>query len=151
RRVWWSDGDVAGIQARSATASVRLAIVGLRGRGRDHITGFGALPGVEIGVLCDVGETVLGDAAAFAEKLTGRRPAVATEYREVLEDPSIHAVAIATPNHWHTLQTIWACQAGKDVYVEKPCSHTVFESRQIVAAARKYGRIVQHGTQNRSG
>ena len=68
----------------------------------------------------------------------------------MLDDKNIDAVSIATPNHWHTLQTIWACQAGKDVYVEKPCSHNVFESRQIVAAARKYNRIVQMGSQSRS-
>jgi predicted dehydrogenase len=150
-----SGGAVAleqGVQASSAAAvSIRLALVGLRGRGRDHIAGFAAIPGVEIGALCDVDEAVLAGAASAVERLTGRRPAVATDYRKLLEDRSLHAVALATPNHWHTLQTIWACQAGKDVYVEKPCSHTIFESRQIVAAARKYSRIVQHGTQNRSG
>jgi predicted dehydrogenase len=138
-------------QASSVTADVRVAIVGLRGRGRDHIAGFGTLPGVEIAALCDIDEAVLAHSAAVVKKLVGRAPALLTDYRKVLEDPSIHAVTIATPNHWHTLQAIWACQAGKDVYVEKPCSHTMFESRQIVAAARKYGRIVQHGTQNRSG
>src|SRR6185437_3479983 len=73
-----------------------------------------------------------------------------TDIRRLLEDKSIDAVSIATPNHWHTLMTIWACQAGKDVYVEKPCSHNVFESKQIVAAARKYDRIVQQGSQSRS-
>src|SRR4030095_13346446 len=72
------------------------------------------------------------------------------DIRKVLDDKSIDAVSIASPNHWHTLQTIWACQAGKDVYVEKPCSHNVFESRQIVAAARKYDRIVQQGSQSGS-
>ena len=70
--------------------------------------------------------------------------------RKLLEDKNIDAISIASPNHWHTLQTIWACQAGKDVYVEKPCSHNVFESQQIVAAARKYNRIVQQGSQSRS-
>ena len=74
-----------------------------------------------------------------------------TALRKLLEDKSIDAVSIATPNHQHTLQTIWACQAGKDVYVEKPCSHDMFEARQIVAAAQKYNRIVAHGTQQRSG
>jgi predicted dehydrogenase len=140
-----------GVRANAAEPTVRLAIVGLRGRGRDHMMGFAPLPGVEIATLCDVDETILANGAAFVQKLTGRRPAVETEYRKVLDDPSIQAVTIATPNHWHTLQAIWACQAGKDVYVEKPCSHTIFESRQIVAAARKYGRIVQHGSQYRSG
>jgi predicted dehydrogenase len=84
------------------------------------------------------------------EKLGKKRPAGYTDFRKLLEDKSIDAVSIATQNHNHTLQTIWACQAGKDVYVEKPCTHNIFEARQIVAAARKYGRIVQHGTQSRS-
>jgi len=79
-----------------------------------------------------------------------RKPTVYTDFRQMLESKDIDVVSIATPNHWHTLQTIWACQAGKDVYVEKPCSHNVFESQQIVAAARKYNRIVQQGSQSRS-
>lgn len=146
-----SCGAEAGrLYAGSPNGRIRLAIVGLNGRGRDHIAGFRSFPNLEIATICDVDEGILADAAATVEGLTGRRPAVETEYRKLLEDSSIDAVTIATPNHWHALQTIWACQAGKDVYVEKPCSHTVFESRQIVAAARKYGRIVQHGTQNRS-
>ena len=80
-----------------------------------------------------------------------KKPAAFTDFRKLLEDKSIDAISIATPNHHHTLQTIWACQAGKDVYVEKPCSHNMFEARQIVAAAKKYNRIVQHGTNCRSG
>lgn len=134
----------------SANGRVRIAMAGLRGRGRDHIAGFGKMPGVEIAALCDIDESVLNTRLADAEKLTGKRPAAYTDFRKLLEDRGIDAVAIATPNHWHTLQTVWACQAGKDVYVEKPCSHNVFECRRIVAAARKYNRIVQHGTQTRS-
>src|SRR6185503_17490690 len=84
------------------------------------------------------------------EKVKGKKPQGFVDVRKVLESKDIDAVSIATPNHWHTLQTIWACQAGKDVYVEKPCSHNVFESQQIVAAARKYNRMVQQGSQNRS-
>ena len=79
-----------------------------------------------------------------------RKPATYVDIRKLLEDKNIDAISIATPNHWHALQTIWACQAGKDVYVEKPCSHNVFEAQQIVAAARKYNRIVQQGSQSRS-
>ena len=86
-----------------------------------------------------------------SKSLTGKRPAAYTDLRKLLEDKTIDAVSIATPNHHHTLQTIWACQAGKDVYVEKPCSHDMFEARQIVAAAQKYNRLVQHGTNSRSG
>ena len=75
------------------------------------------------------------------------KPATYTDIRKLLEDKSIDAISIATPNHWHSLMAIWACQAGKDVYVEKPCSHNIFEGRQMVTAAQKYNRIVQHGTQ----
>ena len=109
------------------------------------------MPNVEIAALCDVDENVLNARLAEAEKRTGKRPAAFTDFRKLLEDKSIDAVSIATPNHHHTLQTIWACQAGKDVYVEKPCSHDMFEARQIMAAATKYNRLVQHGTNCRSG
>ncbi|MCW5980814.1 MAG: Gfo/Idh/MocA family oxidoreductase [Bryobacteraceae bacterium] len=136
--------------ARSANDTVRVACVGLRGRGRDHIRGYAELPNVEIAALCDVDESVLETRLADVEKLGKKRPAAFVDFRKLIEDKSIDAVSIATQNHNHTLQTIWACQAGKDVYVEKPCSHNMFESRQIVAAARKYDRIVQHGSQSRS-
>jgi predicted dehydrogenase len=109
------------------------------------------MPNVEIAAVCDVDESHIG---AKMKALESRGPTtnVTTyvDYRKLLEDKTIDAVSLATPNHWHTLQTIWACQAGKDVYVEKPCSHNVFESQQIVAAARKYDRIVQMGSQSRS-
>jgi predicted dehydrogenase len=105
---------------------------------------------VEIAAICDVDESVLAQRLADTEKLTKKRPAGFTDLRKVLEDKSIDAISIATPNHQHALQTIWGCQAGKDVYVEKPCTHNVFEATQIVAAAKKYNRIVQHGTNGRS-
>jgi predicted dehydrogenase len=133
-----------------ANDRVRIALVGLRGRGRDHIKVFGTMPGVEIAVACDVDETLLGTRLGDIEKLTGKRPKGEVDFRKLLEDKTIDAVAIGTQNHQHTLQTVWACQAGKDVYVEKPCSHNMYESKQVVAAARKYGRVVQHGTQTRS-
>src|SRR6185437_6705207 len=85
-----------------------------------------------------------------AGKSVGHAPATEKDIRRVLEDKSVDAVSVATPNHWHSLMTIWACQAGKDVYVEKPCSHNVHEGRVAVEAARKYDRIVQHGSQSRS-
>ncbi len=133
-----------------ANDRVRLALVGLRGRGRDHIKGFGPLPNVEIAVACDIDEGLLQTRLSDIEKLTGKRPRGEFEYRKLLEDKTIDAVVIGTQNHQHTVQTIWALQAGKDVYVEKPCSHNIFETRQIVAATRKYNRVVQHGTQTRS-
>jgi predicted dehydrogenase len=125
--------------------------VGFRGRGRDHIRAYSQMTNVEIAALCDIDESVLNTQVAAIEKASGKRPAAYTDLRKLLEDKSIDAISIATPNHSHTLQTIWACQAGKDVYVEKPCSHNMFEARQIVAAAQKYGRMVQHGSQQRSG
>ncbi|MFN3325275.1 MAG: Gfo/Idh/MocA family protein [Bryobacteraceae bacterium] len=134
----------------SANDTIRVAVVGLRGQGRSHIREYAKMQNVEIAALCDIDESILNQRVGEVEALGKERPATFTEYRKVLEDKSIDAVSIATPNHSHTLQTIWACQAGKDVYIEKPCSHNVFESQQIVAAARKYNRLVQHGTNSRS-
>jgi predicted dehydrogenase len=141
---------VTGYRAIRNADDIRLACVGLRGRGGDHIHSFLEAGNVELAALCDIDESLLNRRAREIESRGRQRPALYTDYRKLLEDRTIQAVSIATPNHHHTLQTIWACQAGKDVYVEKPCSHTVFESQQIVAAARKYDRIVQHGSQNRS-
>ncbi len=135
----------------SPNDTIRVACVGVRGRGRDHMKAYNQMANVEIAAICDVDESVLNAAVAAVEKAKGKRPMAFTDLRKLLEDKSIDAVSIATPNHQHTLQTIWACQAGKDVYVEKPCSHDMFEARQIVAAAQKYNRIVAHGTQQRSG
>ncbi len=134
--------------ARSSDA-IRLAVVGLNGRGSDHVGSFRALPDVRVVALCDVDELVL---AREAKKFRDRDERVATysDLRHVLERDDVDAVSIATPNHWHALQAIWACQAGKDVYVEKPISHDVVEGRKVVEAARKYDRIVQTGTQSRS-
>jgi len=139
----------ASIQNRPGD-TVNVAVIGIRSRGRDHYHALSRIPNVKIATLCDIDQRLLPAAVAEVEKLTGYRPATTTEYRKVLEDPDIDAVSIATPNHWHALQTIWACQAGKDVYVEKPVSHTVREGRLMVEAARKYERIVQTGTQARS-
>ena len=107
------------------------------------------MEGVRLVALCDVDKRVLD---GMAENLAKKNIKVEkyTDVRKMLENDEIDAISIATPNHWHSLMTVWACQAGKDVYVEKPCSHNVFEGRKCVEAARKYDRIVQHGTQNRS-
>ena len=140
--------------ARRATSSpndtVRVACVGLRGRGKDHINSYSKLQNVEIAALVDIDESVLKKATETVEQKSTKRPAGYSDLRKLLEDKSIDAISIATPNHSHTLQTVWACQAGKDVYVEKPCSHNMFEAKQIIAAARKYDRIVQMGSQSRS-
>ncbi len=132
-----------------AHGDVRVAIVGFNGKGGAHIKAFQKMPGARITALCDVDSQVLARGAAALAK-AGRKVATYTDYRKLLESREVDAVVIATPNHWHALMAIWGCQAGKDVYVEKPVSHNVWEGRQIVAAARKYGRIVQTGTQSRS-
>ncbi len=144
-------GGAAGARAlASANDTIRVACVGVRSQGAAHIQAYAGMRNVEVAALCDVDESVLDQRLRDLESLGKKRPAAFTDFRDLLEDKSIDAVSLATPNHWHALQAIWACAAGKDVYVEKPCSHNVFESRQISAAARKYNRIVQHGTQNRS-
>jgi predicted dehydrogenase len=136
-------------RAAGANEDLRLAVVGLRWRGEQLIDAFRQLAGVRIVALCDVDQKLLH---SQAEKFKERREQVDTftDIRKLLDDKNIDAVAIATPNHWHALMGIWACQAGKDVYVEKPVSHNIWEGEQLVAAARRYNRIVQTGTQNRS-
>jgi predicted dehydrogenase len=127
-----------------------LAVMGVRNRGLGHITGFSSFDDVEIAYLCDVDENVVPPALKELEKRQRRAPKVEQDVRRVLEDKAVTALAIAAPDHWHALATIWACQAGKHVYVEKPVSHNLVEGRRMVEAARKYDRIVQVGTQRRS-
>ena len=127
-----------------------LAIVGINGQGKSHLQCFAAVPGVRIKTICDVDERVWPEAARLAERCGVGKVGFEADLRRVLDDPEIDAVSIATPNHQHALQTIWACQAGKDVYVEKPVSHDVFEGRQAVKAARRHGRVVVAGMQQRS-
>ncbi len=137
------------ISCGKKTDDVRVAVVGFRGRGVDHIKSFQNLSGVRIVALCDVNKTLL-------EKQTGELKKQGVEVkpyqdiRKLLESKEVDVVSIATPNHWHSLASIWAMQAGKDVYVEKPVSHNVWEGRQLVNAARKYKRIAQTGSQCRS-
>ncbi len=136
-------------RARGANEDIRVAVVGFNGRGGDHINGLRRVKGVRLVALCDVDSDVLGREVKRcqdrAEPVQGY-----ADLRRLLESPEIDAVSIATPNHWHSLAAIWAIQAGKDVYVEKPVSHEVWEGRQLVTAARTHGRIVQAGTQSRS-
>ena len=132
-----------------ANGDLRVAVIGFNGRGKDHIEGFRRLKGVRLVALCDVDKKVLEkEAARLADADNPVEKFV--DVRRLLESKDIDAVSIATPNHWHSLMAIWACQHGKDVYVEKPVSHNVWEGRQIVNAARKHRRIVQTGTQSRS-
>ena len=134
----------------SANDTVRVACVGVRGQGQSHIRAYAKMPNVEIAAICDVDESILEQRLKDAEQLAHKRPAAFTDLRKLLEDKSIDAISIATPNHNHALQAIWGVQAGKDVYVEKPCAYNIFEAKQLLAASHKYNRIVQHGTNGRS-
>jgi predicted dehydrogenase len=136
---------------RAPSDEVRVAVVGLRGRGHDHIEGLRKLSGVRLVALCDVDNDVLErERARLAAPDIGLDVKGYRDLRKLLDEIELEAVSIATPNHWHALQAIWACQAGAHVYVEKPVSHNVWEGRQIVKAARKHERVVAVGTQCRS-
>jgi predicted dehydrogenase len=135
---------------RGANDSVNLAVVGVGGRGRGHLGFYADVPGTRLAAICDVNQEARERASAMVQKLQGHKPKEYSDMRKLFEDNDIQAVSVATPNHWHALTTIWACQAGKDVYVEKPASHNPFEGEQMVKAARKYKRIVQVGSQSRS-
>src|SRR5579862_1222864 len=134
-----------------ANDRVRVAVCGIRGQGFVHVREYSKMPNVEIAAVCDIDENVIGEKTALMDKMNIPKVKTYTDVRKLLEDKSVDAISIATPNHWHSLIGIWGCQAGKDVYVEKPCSHNWWEGRQLVAAAKKYDRIVQHGTNSRSG
>jgi predicted dehydrogenase len=142
-------GSSARLRVRGANEDIRFAVVGFNGRGQSHLEGLGQIKGTRLVALCDVDRDVLGKEVKKCQD-RGERVAGYTDIRKLLEDESIDVVSFATPNHWHALGSIWAMQAGKDVYVEKPVSHNVWEGRQIVNAARKLERIVQTGTQSRS-
>ena len=138
-------------KAQSPNDTIRVGVAGLRSRGSDHLRAFRNLKGVEVAAVCDIDENVMNERVREIFSADNvKQPAKHTSFRKMLEDQSLDAISIATCNHSHTLQAVWAMQAGKHVYVEKPCSHNVFESQQIVAAARKYDRIVQMGSQSRS-
>lgn len=138
--------------ALGANERIRAAVAGINGQGHSHLNRLAGDKGVELVYLADPDSRLFESRSKAAqEKSEGRsNPKCVQDVRRVLEDKSIDVISIATPNHWHSLLTIWACQAGKDVYVEKPMSHNIHEGRVAVQAARKYGRIVQHGTQSRS-
>ena len=139
-----SSGQVVG-----ANEAVRVAVAGLNGRGASHVGAFAGMPNVQIAYLVDP------DTRTYQRRLTqignrGAAPRTVQDIRRALEDRNVDAISIATPNHWHALMTIWAAQAGKHVYVEKPCSHNVHEGRIALDMARRHNVIVQHGTQSRT-
>jgi predicted dehydrogenase len=129
---------------------VRIAVMGVHGRGKYLLPVFQGQPGVEVTHLIDPDESVVPAALAVAKKKQSVEPRVEKDVRRVLEDKSVTALVVAAPDHWHALATVWACQAGKHVYVEKPVSHNLVEGRRMVQAARKHNRVVQAGTQRRS-
>lgn len=139
------------IRAQNSAERIVLALIGAGGRGSSHASAMARLPGVEFKYVCDVWSDRGSATMADLEKVQPRGPKRITDMREALADKEVNAVVITTPEHWHALATIWACQAGKDVYVEKNPSMTVWEGRKMIEAARKYNRIVQVGFQNRSG
>jgi predicted dehydrogenase len=132
-----------------AADTIRIAVAGFNGQGRSHIGAYSKMNGVRLVALCDPDKDVL-EREAKRLRDAGMTIEAYTDIRKLLENKDIDAVTTASPNHWHALISIWACQAGKDVYVEKPASHNVWEGSKIVEAARKYSRIVQTGTQSRS-
>ncbi len=138
------------VSAKPASDKIRIAVLGVNGRGKDHIAGFQGLADAEVAVLCDPDSQVLAQRAQQFEARYSRKVETERDLRKVFERKDIDAVSIAMPNHWHALAAIWACQAGKDVYVEKPGAHSIWEGRKLVEAAYKYNRIVQHGVQLRS-
>jgi len=144
-------GRAAQRQRDAANDKVVVGVIGLGGRGRDLSGGFARRDDTEVAYLCDVDLKRIGDLPdTIARAQGGRTPQVVQDMRRIYDDPDVDAVVIATCDHWHALASIWACQAGKDVYVEKPPSHNIWESRKVVEAARKYERVVQVGSQNRS-
>lgn len=136
-----------------ANERINLAVIGIRGQGKTHINSWCALKdnrNVLLKTLCDTDEEYFAPLSKVVSDKIGVKPGTEWDMRKVFDDKDIHAVSFAIPNHWHALGTIWACQAGKHVYVEKPASHNIFEGRKMIEAARKYDKRVQVGFQNRS-
>lgn len=145
-----SPAFAAGAKVLGANDTIRVAVLGVNGRGQSHFDGLQPLKNVQVTHFVDPDLEIGRKRAGEFESKHGHRPEVVQDLRRVLENKDIDVVTIATPNHWHTLAAIWACQAGKDVYIEKPATHTFNEGLSLVAAAKKYDRIVQHGVQLRS-
>jgi predicted dehydrogenase len=133
-----------------ANDRLRIATIGVKGRGMEHLSQWLKMADVEVAAICDVDENVIHGAMEKIEKVSGKKPVYYKDLRKLFEDKSIDAVSVATCNHWHSLAGIWAVQAGKHAYVEKPISHNVFEGRKLVEAGKKYNKVVAVGTQCRS-
>src|SRR5262252_5028488 len=147
----------------SPNETVNVAIIGIRGdnaghptwtsrgRGQDHYHRLSGIANVRITHVVDVDERHFTSSLSVLKEKFGGDPKTETDFRRVLDNHDVDAVTITAPDHWHALMMIWACQAGKDVYVEKPISHNIVEGRRMIEAARRYNRVVQVGTQRRSG
>lgn len=138
------------VRPMRANERVRIAVIGVRSRGTDLAQSFASSKDAEVVAVCDIDDAMFKKPVEAVDKITGKAPRTEKDFRRLLDDKNIDAVAIATPDHWHALLTVMACQAGKDAYVEKPASHNIVEGRRMVEAARKYERVVQLGTQRRS-
>ena len=136
--------------SKSANEKILHAVIGCRIRGRVHAREFAGQLGAEVTYVCDPDRQLADELAEAVEKQQGRRPKAVQDLRAVFDDKTVDTVSIAAPNHWHALAAIWAMQAGKDVYVEKPVSHNISEGRRMVQVSRKTGRICQGGHQYRS-
>ena len=157
RRTFLRTAGAAALTAASysrvlgANDRVNVAVVGLGGRGQNHMDAYADIAGCRIAAVCDVNQAALERGQARVAKKTGEAaPKGYGDMKDVFADKNVDAVSMPLPNHWHALATIWACQAGKDVYIEKPACHNMFEGKQMIAAARKYKRMVQIGSQSRS-
>ena len=150
RRAFLGVGATA-VKRASANEKLVIACMGIRGRAGNLIRGFAAMPEVEIAMLADVDTRLFDAGVKLVTERGGKPPKTVQDFRRALDDKSIDAMVVGTPDHWHAIPTVLACQAGKHVYVEKPCSHNVREGEAMVEAARKYSRIVQVGIQSRSG
>ncbi|MFD0794866.1 Gfo/Idh/MocA family protein [Mucilaginibacter litoreus] len=145
-----SNSATAGIFNDSPNKKIIIGVMGVNSRGDFLAEKLAALTDVEIGYICDVDSNAMNKCIAKIEKATGKKPKGITDVRQLLEKKDLDALVIAAPDHWHAPATILACQAGKHVYVEKPCSHNPHEGEMAIAAAAKYNRLVQMGSQRRS-
>ncbi len=143
-------GTSASGKVIGANDTIRVAVTGIHSRGSEHIEEFQKMENVEVVCLVDPDTRTFSERIQQVEKLGGKTPQTFQDIRRALESKEIDVLSIATTNHWHALSAIWGCQAEKDIYVEKPCCHNIFEGQKLLEAARKYKRIVQHGTQGRS-
>jgi len=145
-----SQSVIAAPKKTGANDKILIGAIGMGGMGTANMKHFLDMPDVEVVAVCDVDSNRLDSAVAEVEKKSGKKPAAFKDFRKVLEMKEIDAVSIGTPDHWHALPMILACEAGKDVYVEKPIGHDITEGKAMLGAARKYGTVVQVGTWQRS-